>query len=167
MKRSVIVVCAALALVLGAHVTASAQGAPDFSGTWLFDQNKSSPGTAGNSPDMPFPTEIVVKQTPTDFEVSVATVRQKPVTVSFKLDGSKVTLPMPSGISETGAAKIDGQHVVITTRRSFASPAGDMVVEFKEIWSVNGNILTIEKTRTSDGESLTAKAAFDKKASGL
>lgn len=161
MKRLVIVVCAAL--VLAAHATALAQAKPDFSGIWLFNQGKSSPGTAGNAPDMPFPTEIVVKQSPTELQVSVSTVRQKPVTAAYKLDGSKVTLPMPSGISETGEAKFDGQNVVITTRRSFASPAGEMVVEFKEVWSVNGNVLTIEKTRTSDGESLTAKAAFDKK----
>jgi hypothetical protein len=161
MKRLAIIV--GVALTLGVQAEALAQARPDFSGTWTFNQGKSSPGTAGNAPDLGFPTEIVVKQTPTELNVAISTVRQKPVTAAYKLDGGKVSVEMPSGITETGEAKFDGSNVVITSRRSFSSPAGDVVVDFKEIWSLNGGVLTIEKTRTSDGESSTAKGMFDKK----
>lgn len=161
MKRWVITL--GLALTLGVHAEALAQARPDFSGTWTFNQGKSSPGTAGNAPDLSFPTEIVVKQTPAELHVASSTVRQKPLTAVYKLDGSKVTVEMPSGISETGEARFDGANVVVTSRRSFSSPAGDVVVEFKDVWSLNGNVLTIEKTRTSDGDSTTAKGTFDKK----
>lgn len=161
MKPSVIIL--GVALTLGVQAEALAQARPDFSGTWTFNQGKSSPGTAGNAPDLTFPSEIVVKQTPTELHVASSTLRQKPLTAVYKLDGSKVTVDMPSGISETGEARFDGANVVITSRRSFSSPVGEVVVNFKEVWSVNGNVLTIEKTRTSEGDSFSAKAMFDKK----
>lgn len=161
MKRLVIIL--GVALTLGVQAEALAQAKPDFSGNWTFNQGKSSPGTAGNSPDMPFPSEIAVQQTPTELHVANRTVRQNPVSAVYKLDGSKVVVDVPRGVSEIAEARFEGANIVITTRRSFSSPAGDVVVEFKEVWSVNGNALTIEKTRTSDGESTTLKAMFDKK----
>jgi hypothetical protein len=50
----------------------------------------------------------------------------------------------------------------VTTRRSFSSPAGETVVDFKETWRLNGGVLTIEKTRTESGDSATETAAYDK-----
>lgn len=160
MKRLTIVLSVALAL--GVQAAAFAQARPDFSGTWRFNQGKSNPNIAGNTPNIPFPSQIVAKQTPTDISVESTSVRQQPVSAVYKLDGSKVTVQAPEGISETGEAKLDGGNLVITSRRSFSSPAGDVVVEFKEIWSLSGNILTIEKTRVQSGDSSTSKAVYDK-----
>jgi hypothetical protein len=69
----------------------------------------------------------------------------------------------PEGITETGQAMLNGPTLVITSRRSFSSPAGDVVVDFKEVWTVNGTELTIEKTRTQVGDTpSTQKAVYDK-----
>jgi hypothetical protein len=160
MKRSIIVLC--VALTLGVQAAAFAQARPDFSGTWRFNQGKSSPGIAGNTPNIAFPSQIVVTQTSTEFSVASSSVRQSPMSSVYKLDGSKVTVQAPSGITETGEARFEGANVVITSRRSFSSPAGDTVIQFKETWSVSGSVLTIEKTRFGDGESSTEKAVFDK-----
>jgi len=160
MKRLTIVV--GVALTVAVPAVALAQARPDFSGTWRFNQGKSNPGLAGNTPSIPFPSQIVVKQTATDLAVDSSSVRQQPLSAVFKLDGSKVTVQTPSGITETGEAKFEGANVVITTRRSFSSPAGETVVNFREVWSLGGNALTIEKTRTEDGESSSEKAVFDK-----
>jgi len=159
MKR--VVITLGLALMLGVP-QAFAQSRPDFSGTWKFNQAKSSPGIAGNTPNIPFPSQIVVKQSPNDLYVASTSVRQAPVTATFKLDGSKVNVEAPRGITETGEAKFDGGTLVITTRRSFTSPAGESVINFKETWSLNGSVLTIEKTRIEDGESTMEKAVYDK-----
>jgi hypothetical protein len=161
MKRVVFVVCAALTLAVQAGV--SAQAKPDFSGTWAYNQGKSSPGTSGNAPDLPFWSELSVKQSATELHVASSTVRQVPVTAAYKLDGSAITIPGTGDVKETAAARLEGANIVITTKRSFSSPAGEMVVEFKEVWSVSGNVLTIEKTRTQDGDSVTLKALYDKK----
>lgn len=160
MKRLMIVL--GVALTLGVPAAALAQARPDFSGTWKFNQAKSTPNIAGNTPNVPFPSQIVVKQTPTELHVASTSVRQQPVSAVFKLDGSKVTVQAPQGITETGEAKFDGSTVIITSRRSFPSPAGEVVADFKEIWSLSGNVLTIEKTRTQEGESTSEKAVFDR-----
>ena len=160
MKRGVIgaVVCLALAV----QAPAFAQARPDFTGTWRFNQAKSSPNIAGNTPIVPFPSQIVVKQTPTELHVEGTSVRQQPMSAVFKLDGSKVSIKAPSGITETGEAKFEGSTMVITSRRSFTSPLGETIVDFKEVWTLSGNTLTIEKTRTESGDSATEKAVFDK-----
>ena len=162
MKRIVIMLGIALSAMLGAAPDALAQAKPDFSGTWKFNQLKSSPGIAGNTPNIAFPSQIVVKQSPGELNVASTSVRQAPLSATYKLDGSKVTVEAPRGITETGEAKFEGPNVVIMSRRSFSSPAGDTVVNFKETWRLDGNVLTIEKTRLEDGESNTEKAVYDK-----
>lgn len=158
MKRLLIV----LSLALGVHAATPAQTQPDFTGTWRYNQGKSNPNTSGNTPNIAFPSQIVVKQTPNEISVDSTSVRQQPVSAVYKLDGSKVTVQAPSGISETGEARVDGGNLVITSRRSFSSPAGDIVNDFKEVWTVTGSTLTIVKTRTQSGDSITEKAVYDK-----
>jgi len=160
MKRIVTMLGVALLLCVAQDVLAQAK--PDYSGTWKFNQLKSTPGIAGNTPNIAFPSQIVVKQTATDLSVQSTSVRQAPLAATYKLDGSKVTVEAPKGITETGEAKFEGPSVVITSRRSFSSPAGDQVVNFKEVWTLEGNVLTITKTRIEDGESNTEKAVYDK-----
>jgi hypothetical protein len=160
MKRAAIAL--GLALMLGIPDGALAQARPDFSGTWRFNQGKSSPGIAGNTPNIPFPSQLVIKQSPTELYVASTSVRQAPLTATYKLDGSTVTVDAPRGITETGEARFEGTTVVITTRRSFSSPAGETVVDFKESWSISGSVLTIEKTRIEGGESTSEKAVYDK-----
>src|SRR3954467_57021 len=106
MKRMVTLLAVALWLLLPQNPAAQAN--PDFSGTWKFNQVKSTPGIAGNTPNIAFPSQIVVKQTPTDLTVHSTTVRQAPLAASYKLDGSKVTVEAPKGITETGEAKFEG-----------------------------------------------------------
>jgi hypothetical protein len=160
MKRMVIVAGVCLALV--ADAAAFAQARPDFSGSWRFNQAKSSPNIAGNTPLVPFPSQLVVKQTAGELHVEGTSVRQQPTSAVFKLDGSKVSIKAPSGITETGEAKFDGSALVITSRRSFTSPLGETIVDFKEVWTLNGAALTIEKTRTESGDAATEKAVFDR-----
>ena len=160
MKRILTVLGVALLLCVAQDVLAQAK--PDYSGTWKFNQVKSTPGIAGNTPNIAFPSQIVVKQTPTELSVQSTSVRQAPLSANYKLDGSKVTVEAPKGITETGEAKFEGPNVVITSRRSFSSPAGDQVVNFKEVWTLDGNVLSIVKTRVEDGESSTEKAVYDK-----
>lgn len=156
-------IAASIALILGAQAVSLAQARPDFSGTWRISQSKSSRNVVGNTPDIQFPSQLDVKQSATDISVVATSVRQQPLSATYKLDGSKVNVQAPAGISETGQAMLNGPNLVITSRRSFSSPAGDVVVDFKEVWTVNGNELTIEKTRTQVGDTpSTQKAVYDK-----
>src|SRR5712691_1306907 len=160
MKQLMIVL--SVALTLGVQAVALAQTRPDFSGTWRLNVGKSGPNVAGNTPNIPFPSQIAVKQTPTDISVESTSVRQQPVSAVYKLDGSKVNVQTPAGITETGEAKVDGGNLLISSRRSFSSPAGDIVVDFKEVWSLAGNVLTIQKTIFLNDAATTEKAVYDK-----
>ena len=155
-------VACSVALTLGAQAISIAQAAPDFSGTWRLNQAKSSRAIVGNTPDIQFASQLEVKQSATDLAIVATSIRQQPVSAVYKLDGSKVNVQAPEGIIETGEAKMNGTTLVITSRRSFSSPAGDIVVDFKEVWSRSGNELTVEKTRTQSGDSSTQKAVYGK-----
>jgi hypothetical protein len=158
-----LIVALSVALTLGAQMVAFAQGRPDFSGTWKISQSKSSRSVVGNTPDIQFPSQLDVKQTAAEVSVVATSVRQRPVSATYKLDGSKVDVQAPEGITETGQAMLNGSNLVITSRRSFSSPAGDVVVDFKEVWTTNGSELTVEKTRTQVGDTpSTQKAVYDK-----
>ena len=78
---------------------------------------------------------------------------------AMSLEAFFTSLSITNAVRE---AKIDGGNLLINSHRSFSSPAGDVVVEFKEVWSVNGNVLTIQKTRIQSGDSSTEKAVYDK-----
>lgn len=158
-----VMIALSVVLTLGAAAVARAQARPDFSGTWRISQAKSSRNVVGNTPDIQFPSQIEVKQDATDLAIVATSVRQQPLSATYKLDGSKVNVQAPEGITETGQAMVNGTTLVITSRRSFSSPAGDVIVDFKEVWTVNGNELTIEKTRTQVGDTpSTQKAVYDK-----
>jgi hypothetical protein len=152
----------AVVLGLAAPPGAFSQARPDFSGTWLLNFDRSGPEVAGNGADVPFPSQLVVTQSATELSVKRSSVRQAAFAAVYKLDGSRVTVEAPAGITEKGDASFDGATLVVTSHRSFSSPAGDTVVEFKEMWSVTGNVLTVQKTMTQEGESQTATAVYDK-----
>jgi hypothetical protein len=157
-----------LAIVLSLTLTpdvsdvAVAQARPDFSGTWIFNQGLSSPRTAGDTPTMPFPGQIVVTQTPTELAIETTSIRQQPLVAVYKLDGTRVAVQAPAGIAEIGQARLDGATVVITSRRSFDSPVGEIVADFTETWSLSGSVLTIVKTQTQQGMSTSATAVFER-----
>ena len=156
-----IVLFAALGLVSVAG-PASAQSTPSLAGTWRLNFDKSGERVAGNGADVTFPSEMVIAQSPTELTVERTSVRQDPFKAIYKLDGTRVTVAAPNGISETAEARVDGATLVITSRRSFSSPAGDTVVEFREIWTVKGSELSVRKTVTQDGSSDTETAVYDK-----
>ena len=141
---------------------ASAQSMPSLSGTWKLNFDKSGDRIAGNGAAVAFPSEMIITQSPAELSVERTSVRQAPFKAVYKLDGSRVNVTAPAGISETAEAKFDGATLVITSRRSFSSPAGDVVTEFREVWTVTGNLLTVRKTVTQEGDSETETAVYDK-----
>ena len=146
----------------------------DFSGTWTFDaarsqgaptlpsiagsgvntaQSRSAGGRAGQFDpatgrvltDIAF-NKLTVKQTPTDLFVAFAGLE-----LVYKLDGSK------NNISAAGRAGFprgqvawDGPKLVITAADSVYVGQGQYrELPSKEIWSLDGNTLTIDKTETT------------------
>jgi hypothetical protein len=151
-----VVIASVVALVLATSSWAVAQATPDLSGTWRVDPS------AGDAARLIFPTDLVITQSPTDLTVERSSVRQGAFSAVYKLDGSKVSVEAPDGITETAEASFDGGNLVIASRRSFSSPAGDVVLDLREVWTVEGDVLTIERTETQFGEARTGSAVYEK-----
>jgi hypothetical protein len=160
MKPIVIVMGAMLAMASAAITHGQAK--TDFSGKWTYDQAKSGRGTAGNAPQVSFPTDLVIKHTLTEVDLETSTSRQDVIKMVCKLDGSEIAVPGPAGITLKAKARMDGDKLVIESKRSFTSPAGEITNEFKEVYTLTGGSLTVEKTVTTGGVESTAKAVYNK-----
>jgi hypothetical protein len=111
---------ALLFAILGAVIlpfTASAQGKPDFSGTWTLDAARSDPPPAGRGGGGA--GTLTIKQTGTELSIQTEG-RQGPQTMTYKLDGSESkNEQMGRGGAQTIAskAKWDGASLVIDSTR--------------------------------------------------
>src|SRR5688572_8508598 len=158
----------ALAVVLALPSLALAQAKTDFSGTWTFDEAKSDPaparagggggggggrggGRMGGAPA----TAMTIKQTGTELTME-RTMAQGPQTVTLKLDGTDSTNTIGAGPA-TSKAVWDGPRLVVTTTQTMQGRGGEITINSKEIYTVSGNVLTIETTRTTPAGDQTRK----------
>ena len=153
---------AAAAVVAGVGAVAQEQRGPALSGRWHVSQARSSPGALGNSAKVSFASELIVQERSGDLHVELRIPRTDSVTAVYKLDGTEVTVGTPDGIVEKAKAAWDGQALVVTARRTVSSAFGDFVTDTRETWTRSGDILTIQKTSTSDGISATETAVYEK-----
>jgi hypothetical protein len=163
-------VLATIAIAAAITATAAAQAKPDFSGTWTFDEAKSDPaparaggggggrggGRMGGAPA----TAMTIKQTPAELSMD-RTTAQGAQTVVYKLDGSESTNTIGMGPA-TSKAAWDGARLVITTTQTIQGRGGEITVNSKEIYSVQGPMLTIETTRTTPAGEQTRKLIYTK-----
>ena len=153
----------ALAPTLALAAQAPTLAGTDFAGTWVYNRVLSDPRTSGNSPTVPFHAEVMIAETAGGFHFEGSTVRQDGIAVDYTLDGTEVTVPGQEGITTISKAVLEGETLVITSTRSFMSPAGEMVADFLEVLSVDGDgRLTIEKTQSTTGNSATLKGVYER-----
>jgi hypothetical protein len=136
------------AAILAVATVAWAQK-PDFSGTWTLDP-ASAPaggggggrggggGALGNGP-------ATVKQTADALTIE-RTMGDAKVTLTYRLDGteSRNTMTGRDGQSadSISTAKWDGRKLTIVTKQEM----GGQITESTQVWTVEGNTLTVETT---------------------
>jgi hypothetical protein len=133
-------------------------GQGPFSAQWVYDQQASGRNEGSTS----LPSEIQLAQTSGELHFRGSTSRQYLTEAVYKLDGSEVSVTVGPGIKETGRARMEGGNLVITSRRSFSSPAGEVVAELNDVYSVKGDVLIVQRRQTVDGEAATAKAVYNR-----
>ena len=165
-------ILAAVAVALALVATTAAQAKTDFSGTWTFDEAKSDPaparaggggggggrgrGRMGGAPA----TAMTIRQTAGELSMD-RTTAQGSQTIVYKLDGSESTNTIGMGPA-TSKAMWDGNRLVVTTTQTVQGRGGEITINSKEIYSVQGNVLTIETTRTTPGGDQTRKLVYTK-----
>jgi hypothetical protein len=131
-----------------------------FTGTWLFDQQASG-GRPGNG--ISFPTELDVIHAAGELHFQANSVRQDALEVVYKLDGSEVVVPQVStGVAERATARLEGNKFVITAKRTFPSPAGEVVVDIQDVYSLDRDVLTVERTQRIADVPSTGKAVYNR-----
>jgi hypothetical protein len=150
-----IVVAALAGMMSMSPPSLHSQGKTDLSGSWTFDET----GSTRNS-SVSFPSELAIEQRPGEVEIETSTTRQDVHTVRYKVDGSEVTVPSAGGITITARAGWEGERLVITSKRSFDSPAGVITAELREVYSLRGDDLIVEATQTISGVTDTAMGLY-------
>ena len=139
----------AAAVILSA--TGFAQGNASLAGTWTLDRAATPGGGAargaGAIAGIPIATTIIIKVSPADVTVDSDTGSGQTLqTAVFRLDGSSNPVPGPLGWETTAKAAWEAGALVVMTRRSMTGPTGPMGVDVKDVFSVAGNVLTIDRS---------------------
>lgn len=140
-----------LIVALSLAATVSAQGNASLAGTWTIDRAATPGGGAGRGAGaiagIPIATTINIKISPSDVAVESDTGSgQTMQTAVYKLDGSSNAVPGPLGWETTARAAWESGSLVVMTRRAMTGPTGPMSVDVKDVFSVAGNVLTIDRS---------------------
>jgi hypothetical protein len=161
-SRTLIQLVWAVALTTLCVASSSAQAPASLAGTWkLATPAESREGRGGGGvPGFPLATTLVIKVSPTEVVVDSDTGSARSIqTSTFKLDGSSTNVPGPLGWETSAKAAVDGARLVVTIRRSIQGPNGPVGVDVTDAYSVDGNVLTIERTQGRTSQKLVYNKA--------
>jgi len=147
---------ALLAVVLAVPSLAFAQ-APNFSGKWIQDMEKSDPPMGGRGPAGP--QNLTITQTATDFTIERETPNGVMKTV-YKLDGSESTNAGGRGGEVKSKSAWDGSKLVTKYSRTM----GEVTVDVTETRSLeaDGTLTVVSVTKGGPQGDMTRKVVFKK-----
>jgi hypothetical protein len=151
-----------LALTAIVPAIASAQGRPNFSGTWKFAASTPPNYPGSNGWGVPSPT-IVLTQSPTELTIQSGQFGTTPMKVVYKLDGRDTIWEAPSS-SQSGSTAIvkwrtkarwDGNRLVLYTWNTALN-------QMRDIISLADGRLTIVRATEQPGPSTNATLTYNK-----
>lgn len=160
----------AVVLALAMPIVAAAQAKADFSGTWTFDEAKSDPAPAGRGGGGGgggggrggggTASKLVIKQAGGDLTIE-RTLPNGSDTLVYKLDGSESVNKMAMGEGKSKTSW-DGNSLIVNTQQQLQTPNGTFDITAKDVYSVQGNVLTVTTTRTTGRGEITRKLVYNK-----
>jgi hypothetical protein len=161
-SRTSIHVVWAVALTALCVASPAAQAPASLAGTWKLAtpaEGREGRGSGG-VPGFPLATVLTIKVSSTEVVVDSDTGSARSIQSSvYKLDGSSTNVPGPLGWETSAKAAIDGGRLVVTIRRSIEGPNGPIGVNVTDAYSVDGNVLTIERTQGRTSQKLVYNKA--------
>jgi hypothetical protein len=145
-KRLIPLVALILAGAVAAPLPLRAQGNQKMAGSWEIDEAKSETGRgrAGG----PGPTRLIIK--PSASEVSVTSdtgVNRGRETAVYKIGAAEHEVPGPLSWTSLAKSAWDGDKLVVTIARIIEGPEGPVRIEMKDVYSVEGDVLTIARSQ--------------------
>lgn len=152
---------ALLAVVLAVPSLAMAQ-APNFSGKWIQDMEKSDQPQGGGGRGPAGPQNLTITQTATEFTIERETPNG-PVKTVFKLDGSESVNPGGRGGEVKSKSTWEGTKLVTKSSQTMNMQGTETTVESSETRSLeaDGTMTVVTVRKTPNGET-TRKTVFKK-----
>ena len=166
-------------------ISAFAQKATDFSGSWTLDVSKSKLDERARIESM----TLVVAQTDKDIKIETATKRLPPPegmnqgggmgrgggmgfggdgTNTFTLDGKETTTEIEGRMGKVPVklkAEIDGGKLKLTRTSTFNTQMGEITTTTKETWTLSddGKTLTVKRDMETPRGTNSSEMVFTKK----
>ena len=171
--KQALIIGVALAALVALPASTWAQAKTDFSGTWIFDAARSDPappvgrrggGGGGRGGGGGVAASLSVTQTATQITID-RTMSQGATSGVYKLDASESTNSLGDVFLSRSKTSWDGAKLVITTRKDMGlGPNGPLSEESKEVFSLDGGVLTIvATTRIAPASEQTRKLVYNRK----
>ena len=139
--------------VTGAFSIARAQE-PKMEGAWKIDRARNEataraagPGRAGGPPA----NTLGVKLSAAEVTIDSDTGSNRTVeTFKYVLDGKEHLQPGPLSWTTMAKSVWEGSRLVVNIKRTIEGPSGPITIEMKDVFSVEGDALVIERTQGRD-----------------
>ena len=156
MKRTAVFITFITLAFLG---SASAQGKPDFSGTWTLDMDKSDMGQArAKTPAATRKVTLVIRQTPALLAIDRKT-GERTETATFKLDGSE-SVNKAGGQDIKSTCRWSGSTLV--TKSTMSREGITTEVSDVRSLSANGKVMTMDVTRKTARGDVKQKLIYNR-----
>jgi hypothetical protein len=122
------------------------QSPSTLAGAWTLDP--AGRGGRGNFAGYSTATKMIIVESAAEVTIQTNTgTENQQQTAVYKLDGSENPVPGPIGWdTKARAARQDGR-LVVTVKRSIEGPDGRVNFEIRDVYSVVGNVLTLERSQ--------------------
>jgi hypothetical protein len=148
LRHLIVAVDLSVVLATALTVVLAAQANTELAGTWTIERDPAPAGRgAGGIAGIPIANTMIIKLSPDDVTMETDTGSGRTMqSFVYKLDGSSNPVPGALGWETKATAAWQGASLVVMTRRSMTGPTGPMGVDVKDVYSVAGDVLTIDRS---------------------
>jgi hypothetical protein len=126
---------------------ALAQAPSSLAGTWTLDAGAGR-GGRGNFAGYSTATRMIITESATEVTIQSNTGTENQMqTAIYKLDGSSNAVPGPIGWDTNAVASRQNGALVVTIKRSIEGPDGPVNFEIRDVYTLVGNVLTLERSQ--------------------
>jgi hypothetical protein len=134
--------------VLALAVLASAQDAAVLAGTWTLQGDAGAARSRRAINGISIATRLVIRQSAAEVSIESNTGTDGAiVTTTYALGRDAHAIPGPIGWDTAAKSRLEGSRLLIDIRRSVQGPQGELTFEIREVYSVAGDTLTLERTQ--------------------
>lgn len=145
--------------ILAVATGASGQDAPPgLAGTWILQADAAAARNRRPINGISIATRLVIRVSGSEVAIDSNTGTDNAIiTTVYRVGGGDQTIPGPIGWDTRAVSTVDAGRLVVAVRRSVQGPEGELTFEIREVYAVDGDMLTIERTQRRTVQTLVYK----------